>query len=211
MATTASSAQPEVALIRRIQQGDELAFDRLVELYSTRVFNLAFRMLGNAEDAHDAAQDAFLRVYDALPRFRGDATFSTWLYRIVVNVCHDELNRRKRRPPTLTELEPAHDDDLPTPTELLTTGETAEDAVLRQERGRVLHAAIAGLPMPFREVLVLYDLQGFSYEEIAGILRVNLGTVKSRLNRARNYLREKIYPRRELFGIADSPNNNGGS
>ena len=205
MAMTASSTQPEIALIRRIQQGDQHAFDRLVELYSTRVYNLAYRMLGNAEDAHDVAQDAFLRVYDALPRFRGDATFSTWLYRIVVNVCHDELGRRKRRPLTVTDLEP-EGEDAPACTEFTTTGETAEDAVLQQERHRALHAAIAELPLPFRSVLVLYDLQGFSYDEIAEILRVNLGTVKSRLNRARNMLREKIRAERELFGMADSRN-----
>lgn len=201
MATTASSSQPEIALIRRVQQGDDGAFDRLVELYTARVYNLAYRMLGNTEDAHDVAQDAFLRAYDALPRFRGDAQFSTWLYRIVVNVCHDELSRRKRRPSPLTELEPEHTE---TPTAEPAAPDTTEDAVLRGERQRALHAAIAELPMPFRAVLVLYDLQGFSYEEMADILRVNIGTIKSRLNRARNLLREKIRPQRELFGFSDS-------
>ncbi|MHB0939186.1 MAG: sigma-70 family RNA polymerase sigma factor [Armatimonadota bacterium] len=203
MAMTAPSAQTEIALIRRVQQGDGVAFDRLVELYSTRVYNLAYRMIGNAEDAQDAAQEAFLRIYDALPKFRGDASFSTWMHRIVVNVCHDEMARKRRRPPTLTEITP-EDGDGGAPAEQATTGETAEDAVLRQERRQALHQAITALPPPFREVLVLYDLQGFSYDEISQILRVNIGTVKSRLNRARNLLREKIRGERELFGIADS-------
>jgi len=203
MAMTAPSVQTEMALIRRVQQGDGVAFDRLVELYSTRVYNLAYRMIGNAEDAQDAAQEAFLRIYDALPKFRGDASFSTWMHRIVINVCHDEMTRRRRRPPTLTELA-TEDGDGGTLAEQATTGETAEDAVLRQERQQALHHAITTLPPPFREVLVLYDLQGFSYDEIAEMLRVNMGTVKSRLNRARNLLREKIRGERELFGITDS-------
>jgi len=203
MAMTAPPAQTEMALIRRIQQGDAVAFDRLVELHGPRVYNLAYRMLGNAEDAQDVSQEAFLRIYDALPRFRGEASFTTWMYRIVTNVCRDELSRRRRRPPTLTELE-VDDGDGAALDELLTTGESAEDCVLRQERHQALHQAITALPAPFRAVLVLYDLQGFSYDEIAEMLRVNLGTVKSRLNRARNLLREKIRSERELFGIADS-------
>ena len=203
MAMTAPPAQTEIALIRRVQQGDGVAFDRLVELYGPRVYNLAYRMIGNAEDAHDVAQEAFLRIYDALPRFRGDASFSTWMYRIVVNVCHDELSRRRRRPPTLTELQP-EDGDSTALDDMLTTGETTEDHLLRRERHQALHQAITALPPPFRTVLVLYDLQGFSYDEIAETLRVNVGTVKSRLNRARNILREKIRDQRELFGVTDS-------
>jgi len=203
MAMTAPPAQTEMALIRRIQQGDAVAFDRLVELHGPRVYNLAYRMLGNAEDAQDVSQEAFLRIYDALPRFRGEASFTTWMYRIVTNVCNDELSRRRRRPPTITELE-TEDGNGAAPDELLTTGETAEDSVLRRERHQALHQAITALPPPFRAVLVLYDLQGFSYDEIAEMLRVNIGTVKSRLNRARNTLREKIRGERELFDVADS-------
>jgi RNA polymerase sigma-70 factor (ECF subfamily) len=203
MAMTAPPAQTEIALIRRVQQGDGVAFDRLVELHAPRVYNLAYRMLGNAEDAQDVAQEAFLRIYDALPRFRGEASFTTWMYRIVTNVCHDELSRRRRRPLAMTELESDAGEGA-APDELLTSGESAEDTVMQQERRRALHRAIAALPPPFRAVLVLYDLQGFSYDEIAEMLRVNIGTVKSRLNRARNILREKIREDRELFNVADS-------
>lgn len=196
---TAPTAQRELELVRRAQQGDDGAFDRLVEMFAPRVYTLAYRLVGNPDDAQDLAQEAFVRVYDALPRFRGEAAFSTWLFRIVTNACHDELARRRRRPLTLTELETG-DADGPSPAEMLTTGESAEDVALRDARRDALHQAVAALPSAFRLVLVLYDIQGFSYEEIAGILRVNLGTVKSRLNRARNLLREKITAQRELFG-----------
>ncbi len=188
--------------MRRIQRGDDGAFDRLVELCSTRVYNLAFRLVGNADDAQDIAQEAFLRVYHALPRFKGDAAFSTWLYRIVVNVCQDELKRRQRRPLPFSTLN--DEDEQSSAAVLLSSGESAEDAMLQMERTQVLQQAIAGLPEAYRLVLVLYDIQGCSYTEIADILQTNVGTVKSRLNRARNVLRERLSPARELFGVSDS-------
>jgi len=199
---TALADQSEEELVRRIQQGDDAAFDRLVEICSARVYNLAFRLLGNADDAQDVAQDAFLRVYHALPRFKGNAAFSTWLYRIVVNVCQDEIKRRKRRPMLFSVVD--NEEDKPDCSSLATTGDTAEEALLRRERTAMLQQAIAMLPESFRLVLVLYDVQGFSYGEIAEILKINVGTVKSRLNRARNVLREKLSPARELFGVTGS-------
>lgn len=203
MAKTAPPIQHEEDLVRRIQQGDDAAFDRLIELCSPRVYNLAFRLVGHADDAQDLTQEAFIRVYHALPRFKGEAAFSTWLYRIVVNVCQDELKRRHRRPLNLSDLE-GEDDNGPSFAETATTGETAEDAVLQQERRRAIHRAIGLVPEQFRMVLILYDLQGFSYQEIADILSMNVGTVKSRLNRARNLLREQLSPTRELFGLSNS-------
>lgn len=201
MAAMAHSIQQEDALIRRAVQGDAVAFDRLVELYSPRVYALAYRLVDNPDDAQDIAQEAFLRVYHALPRYKAESAFSTWLYRIVTNACYDELKRRRRRPQPFTETETADDaraDALP-------GGENPEDATLRHERQRAVQQAIAALPEHFRVVLVLYDLQGFSYQEIADILRQHVGTVKSRLNRARNLLREKMRDYRELFSIEDSP------
>ena len=171
---TALTSQHEHELIHRVQQGDAGAFDYLVEQYSGRVYNLALRLVGNADDAQDMAQEAFLRVYDALPRFRGDAAFSTWLYRIVVNACHDELKRRRRRPLSLTELESDREGDVSF-TDSLTTGEDAEDALLQRERSQVVQRAVTALPEPFRTVLILYDLQGFSYDEISVILRAQPG------------------------------------
>ncbi|HEY3377890.1 MAG TPA: sigma-70 family RNA polymerase sigma factor [Armatimonadota bacterium] len=198
----AVSAQQEYALVRRVQAGDDAAFDRLVELCSGRVYSLALRMVGNADDAQDIAQEAFVRVYQALPRFRQDAAFSTWLYRIVVNTCHDELARRPRRPVSVSEL--TSDDEMPSPLDLATTDDTPETALLQRERQRALETALAELPAQARMVIILHDIQGLSYQEMAEILHAELGTIKSRLNRARNQMREKIYQSRELFNLETS-------
>lgn len=197
MAELAGQLQQEDALARRAQTGDGTAFDRLVELCSARVYAFAFRMVGNSEDAQDIAQEAFVRVYQAIPRFRHDAAFSTWLYRIVANTCHDELTRRKKRPVPATALEAEGD----TPREAPATGDGPEDHYLRRERQQALEQALAQLPEAFRLVVVLHDVQGLPYQEIADALRIEIGTVKSRLNRGRNLLREKIAAQRELFGM----------
>lgn len=204
VAMTAPSSQSEEALARRVQQGDDGAFDRLVELCAPRIYNLAYRLLSDPEDARDAAQDVFIRVYQALPAFKWDAAFSTWLYRIATNVCYDELKRRRRYPLAFSELsEPGEDDST---LDHAASSDTTEELLLRREQQRTLEEAIATLPEHFRLVLVLYDLQGLSYQEIAEILRQNLGTVKSRLNRARHLLREKLATQRELFRLRESRN-----
>lgn len=198
MASITESLQPEEALVRRFLQGDAGAFDRLVELCTPRVFNLAYRLVGNRDDAQDIAQEAFVRVYNALPRFQGNATFNTWIYRIVVNACYDELKRRRRRPSTFTEL-CDYDEPMRDPAGSV----SAEDAAMRNERRRIMQQAIVEIPDPYRMVVVLYDLQGLSYQEISDILETNLGTVKSRLNRGRLILREKLSASRELFGLTE--------
>jgi len=198
-----SQTQHEPEWILRAQQGDGEAFDRLVTLYAPRVINLATRYLGNTEDAQDVAQEAFLHAYDALARFRRDATFSTWLYRIVINVCHDELGRRRRRPMPVTALALEETEGW---NDTRAGDDTTEDIVLCRERTQTLHALIAALPDPFRLTLVLYDLQGCSYQEIAELLHTRVGTVKSRLNRARNLLRAQLATRRELFDLEVSQN-----
>lgn len=199
----AQSTQHEEELVRRFQHGDDRAFDRLVETCSPRVYNLAYRLVGNADDAQDLAQEAFVRVYHALPKFKWESAFSTWLYRIVSNACYDELKRRRRRPSTMTDITPEGYDGE-SPAELLTDGATAADPVLQRERQQAVQQAITQLPEPFRLVLVLYDLRGLSYQEIADVLQQNMGTVKSRLNRARGLLREKLGAQRELFGLKTS-------
>lgn len=202
MASITESFQPEETLIRRFLQGDGGAFDRLVELCSSRVFNLAYRLVGNRDDAQDIAQEAFVRIYHALPRFQGGSSFNTWMYRIVVNVCYDELKRRRRRPSNFTDL-CDYDEPMRDPA----GGVSAEEAAMRNERRRVLQQAIVTIPEPYRMVLVLYDLQGLSYQEISDILETNLGTIKSRLNRARLILREKLSESRELFGLGERRSN----
>jgi RNA polymerase sigma-70 factor (ECF subfamily) len=161
-------------------------------------------MIGHREDALDLVQDTFLRVYQALPRFRGESAFNTWLYRIVVNVCHNELKRRRRRPLTFTESESELASRPFSLLEQITAGETPEDLYLRHECQLQLEQMIQQLPERYRLVVLLHDIQCLSYEEIAAVLNTNIGTVKSRLNRAHHMLREKIFQNRELFGLQKS-------
>ncbi len=187
----------EPDLIRAAQEGDREAFDRLVEAHYRTVYNTAYRMLGRPSAASDATQAVFVRVWEALSSFRGDASLSTWLYRITMNVCLDELRRRKNQPLSLTEEddegEPASERDMPD-----TSDEPARTTEQRDLQ-RLVHEAISRLTEDFRTVIVLYDLRGLSYREVSSVLDIPLGTVKSRLNRARKALREEMAPYMELF------------
>jgi len=191
---------PEQVLIERCQQGDKRAFDELLARYEAKVYNLAYRLMGNPEDANDLAQEAFLRMYKALPKFRGGSAFATWLYRIVTNLCLDELKKRRRRPQLVDEPLGEEEENVEPLVERVADEKASPDEVaLSHERQRLVQEAIASLRRHHRAVLVLYDLQGCSYQEIAEVLKVNVGTVKSRLNRARLALKEKLEPYRELF------------
>ncbi len=187
----------EPVLIEAAQEGDREAFDSLVEGHYRSVYNTSYRMLGTPGDASDATQAVFVRVWEALSSFRGDASFSTWLYRITMNVCLDEIRRRKNQPLSLTEEddegEPAAERDMPDVSD--EPSRTAEQRDLQ----RLVHEAIARLSEDFRTVIVLYDLRGLSYQEISDVLDIPLGTVKSRLNRARQALRDEMEPHMELF------------
>jgi RNA polymerase sigma-70 factor, ECF subfamily len=158
------------ALIDRFRGGDEAAFTALVERHERRVYNLAYRILGRAEDAREASQDAFLSCFRNLSRFRGDAAFTTWLHRIAVNACYDML--RRRQPIPFSELELVEPPPAP---------DHAEAAAAAVD----VHRALQEVPIEFRAVIVMYDLHGMPYEEIAQALEVPLGTVKSRLHRGR--------------------------
>lgn len=189
----------EAAEIRAAQAGDRRAFDRLVDAHYRSVYNTAYRMLGAESAAADATQATFLKVYEALGSFRGDSSFSTWLYRITMNVCLDDLRRRKHEPLSLTDEdddgEPTGERDLPDESD-----EPARSAE-QKELAELVHAAIGRLPEDFRTVIVLYDIRGLSYQEIGEVLAIPLGTVKSRLNRARNALRDEMAGHLELFDI----------
>lgn len=191
----AASATEEAGLLARCLRGDLDAFDELVRAQQSRVYNIALRLLGDPEAAQDCAQDTFVRAFNSIKSFRGESALSTWLYRIVTNICLDELRRRK----PAESLSPDDDDELDPMERLADTRPNPEQSLLRAERRRAVRRAIRGLPEHHRVVLVLYDLQGCSYEEIAETLRLSLGTVKSRLNRARLALKEKLEPVRELF------------
>jgi RNA polymerase sigma-70 factor (ECF subfamily) len=161
---------PDAELIERFRRGDGDAFSMLVARHEGRVHSIAYRMLGRSEEARDAAQDAFLSCFRHLDKFRGDAAFGTWLYRITVNACHDIL--RKRHPEPRTEEEGL----VPPP-----SPDHADQAVATVDVQR----ALLLVPLEFRAVLVMHDGHGLPYEEIAQTLEIPLGTVKSRLHRGR--------------------------
>jgi RNA polymerase sigma-70 factor (ECF subfamily) len=166
-------------LLARSRAGDLHAFEHLVRLYQDRIYNLAYRITGNHEDASDAAQDAFVRAFQALARFREEAAFSTWLYRIATNAALDLVRRRPVMPPVEVSVHHPSPDD-------------PEREAARREVGRRLQDALANIPVEFRAAVVLCDLQGLPYEAIAHVLHVPIGTVRSRISRGREALRAQL-------------------
>ena len=166
----------ERELIARSCTGDLDAFEELVRAHQTHIYNLTYRVTGNHEDASDAAQDAFVRAFQALSRFRQEAAFSTWLYRIATNAALDLVRRRPAVPPVELPV------DHPAPND-------PEAEVHRREVSRRVHAAVGQLPVEYRAVVVLRDLQGLAYDEIAKTLDIPVGTVRSRLSRGRDALK----------------------
>ena len=179
----------EAGLIRDAQRGDLDAFNRLILAYQDRVYNQAFRVLGEYQSADDATQEAFISAYKNIRSFRG-GSFRAWLLRIVTNACYDELRRKKRRP--TTPLEPVDDqgDEIESPHWLADPGELPEDNVARSELANAIQACLDQLTEDFRVVVVLVDVQGLDYLEASEAMGKPLGTIKSRLARARNKMRE---------------------
>lgn len=173
----AAPAQDHAAdawLVGKARGGDPAAYEALVRRHRVRVYRIALRMLGNHEDAEDVAQDTFVQVWSALAGFVGGAQFTTWLYRIVINRC---LNHKRRPPPPV----PLRDEDHP-------AGTGPEDTVVAEHRARATAAAIAALPADQRTVLVLHQMEGLTYQEVADILKLPEPTVRGRLARARRTL-----------------------
>lgn len=187
---------PDVEAARR---GDLEAFDRLVARHQNRVFNLCRWMIGD-DDALDAAQEAFVRAFRFLPKFRGDAAFGTWLGHIATNVARDFARKQKTAPRPFSSFGGEEEDGAFEPV----SPESPSQNLLQVERQRAVRRALGQLSPSFRAVLVLYDLQGHSYEECAAQLQLPLGTVKSRLNRARAALREALRDDLELFDLGES-------
>ena len=184
------SQTDEEAIVQSARAGDLEAFNSLVLMHQDRVYNLAYRILGEHASAADATQDAFLLAYRHIRRFH-TGSFSAWLYRIVTNVCYDALRYQKRRPAVpFTRLSDAvdgdHEFDLPA------HEEGPETLLQRRELAALLQQHISALPADQRTALVLSDVQGLSDKEIAAMMRSNIGTVKSRLSRARAKLRRSL-------------------
>lgn len=195
----AAVVDPDAAALARARDGDEVAFETLVGRHERDVFNLAWRMLGNRDDALDAAQETFLRVFRSLKAFRGDASFRTWVTGIAINVCRNKLvsaeTRARRAAVPLIADDPAGGEarELPLPDHAPGPEADARGAELR----RALKQGLAALSPEHREILLLHEMQGLSYDELAAALGCRLGTVKSRLARARESLRgllEGVWP-----------------
>jgi len=186
----------EKALIDAARQGNVGSFNQLVLSYQSMAYNVAYRILGDRDAAADATQDAFLSGFRAIGKFRG-GSFKSWLMRIVTNACYDQLRLKQRRPATsldaLLVLEPAPIRSLTDP------GESPEEHAMRQELSRAIQVGIGTLPPEQRVALILSDVQGLSYQEIAKATGASLGTVKSRLSRARGKMRDVLLEQRELL------------
>ncbi|HHY38108.1 MAG TPA: sigma-70 family RNA polymerase sigma factor [Clostridia bacterium] len=181
----------EADLVARARRGDVDAFGALVRTHEKKIYNMAYRMLGNTEDAFDASQEAFTKAFFSLESFRGTSSFSTWLYRIAANICLDELRRRKRS--KILPLDaPLSLSDGEILRELPSQAETPEQILTRKELLRDIERSILSLSPEHRLAITLRDIQGLSYEEIADLTGASLGTVKSRIHRARNALKNAI-------------------
>lgn len=186
--------QGDELLLRRACKGDVQAFEELMQSHESRIYAIALRMMGNREDAQDCAQEAMVRIYRAMSSFKGQSALATWIYRITMNTCLDELRRRKAR--KVTSLDSLVDNGW-SPTD---TGDTPEEHGLRVEKQNALNQAIQSLPDDMRAAIILRDVKGYSYDEIASILDANVGTIKSRISRGREKLREILSKQSELFG-----------
>ena len=194
-----AATQPESVLVALARQGDLDAFDQLVAAHQSRIYNLCLWIIGDRDDAADAAQDAFIRAFRFLSKFRGDAAFGTWVGRIAVNVARDAAAKRKRAPKSLTNGNPETGEEPDERRELAAEDASPAEILLRRERQLAVRKALAGLHENHRVVLVLFEIQGFAYEDVAHILQLPVGTVKSRINRARQALRQALEKQRELF------------
>lgn len=183
-------------LIQKCKKGSREAFNILFSRYQSQVINTAYGMLSDKEDACDAAQEVFIRVYKNIDSFKEQSSFTTWLYRITVNVCSDILRKRQRNSDIIS-INSFTDDnkDFDIPDE----SPTVEENMELSERQAAVRKAISELKEEYRTVITLCDVEGMSYENIAEVLNIPHGTVKSRINRARNALKKKLMKKRELF------------
>ena len=183
-------------LVTRSKNGELEAFEELVCRYERKVYSLAYRMMGNYDDANDLAQETFLRAFRAISGFRGDSSFSTWLSHIVTNLCRDELRKRYRISFESLDQEISLGDNE-VKKQIPSSDPGPDEIYERQELQQELQDLLTTLSPEFRLALVLRDIQGFSYQEIAEQMECSLGTVKSRINRARNFLKEKVLAQKE--------------
>jgi len=173
----------EIVLIQRLKQGDEKAFEQIFRRYQKRVYNVAYRMTGNRETAEDMTQEVFLRLFQKIHKFKGKSSFSTWLYRLTVNLCLDHLRKRNAHP-----TESLEDIDE----KALIYEKTPEDDVILRERREAIQRIIGSLPGKMRAIIILREIEGLSYKEIAEAMSCSMGRVKSLLHEARMELKRRM-------------------
>jgi len=171
----------DVAYINQFLSGDEKAFDALVRKYQDRVLNITYSLIGRDRESEDIAQEVFLKVYHGLNSFRNQSQFSTWLYRIVVNTVYDFLRKRKKFLSDQELLEAS-----------VFTGEGPRESLMNKENDAFIQKAIDSIPVHYRVALVLKDIENLSYAEISSVLKCSIGTVESRIFRARQFLKEEL-------------------
>jgi RNA polymerase sigma-70 factor, ECF subfamily len=196
LATRTAAARPtvEIEFIERLKNGDAQAFDTLVVRFSDDIFGLLFRLTRDAEEAADLTQETFLSALKAVGKFRGEADLKTWLFRIAINESRNRFRWWKRRFRSQTDSldAPVGTSEKPLSETVSSNYSSPEENVLQREREKHLTKALSDLPVNCREAVVLCDIEGLSYEEIATALDVNIGTVKSRIARGRDELRKKL-------------------
>ncbi len=193
-------ASAESVLVQKSKQGDVEAFEELIAAYQKKVLNLAFRMLGNPADAEDAAQDIFVRVFKSIANFNEESAFSTWLYKISTNVCLDILRRRKRQNENnMVSIHQYSSEDEEYELPIEDKAPTPYEEAQKSEAMRALERALTKLAEEQKAVIIMRDIHGLSYEEIAAAMNCSLGTIKSRINRARLSLRKLLEQDKELF------------
>jgi RNA polymerase sigma-70 factor (ECF subfamily) len=184
-------------LVERVQRGDKRAFDLLVLKYQHKIFGLVSRYLRDSDEIQDVAQEAFIKAYRALPRFRGDSAFYTWLYRIAINTAKNHLMSKSRRPPTSDiDVEDAQYFDGDSP---LRDIENPENALYGEELKQVVNQAMNKLPEDLRTAVTLREFEGLSYEDIADVMECPVGTVRSRIFRAREAIDREV--KRQMQGL----------
>jgi len=188
-----SEREIDQVLVEQAQGGDQRAFDQLVGKYQRKLGRLLSRMIRDAAEVEDVTQEAFIKAYRALPSFRGDSAFYTWLYRIGINTAKNYLVSQGRRAPTSTEFDADEAETFEDATQLRDIN-TPESLLLSKQIGQTVNAAMEALPEELRTAIVLREIEGLSYEEIAGIMDCPIGTVRSRIFRAREAVAGKLRP-----------------
>lgn len=198
----AGGGDPDAEVVRRARAGEEAAYEQLVVKHQRRAFNVAYRFLGDYDEALDVTQEAFVQVYRSLGSFRGEAKFGNWLITILLNQCRNRFKLWKRRARSRHDSlsDPVGEEDSDLRRELPDPGPTALEGLEARELEELVRAEIGRIDEEYREVLVLRELQDVAYEDIAQMLRVPVGTVKSRLHRGRAALSERLRRHQAAFG-----------